>query len=288
LAVDQRFSKGHAVSSDAEVTVPPLFFVIGPLRTGTSLLARCLDDHPRAICLCESEINRALFTDYYVELHCMRMAAHGLTLDESIARLDRKKQEDLGGWKRWFGEVAPRLSEIYGKPDFAILGDKSPDFFRSPSLVRHLAENYPLIYTSRDPRAIFKSIEFQEDASPEDKAERWGGLIQNYRAWKPYLDSSNVHVVRYEDLVTSPVRTMHRVYEFLGLAPSLRFLEWFRRPFPERFLWSTAVDLESGMRKEFDASRLDSWRNALSEAQVQHVRESPEAVEFMRRFGYES
>src|SRR6478736_10204669 len=113
---------------DGELPLPRMFFVIGPLRTGTSLLSRCIDDHPRAICLCESEINRALFTDYYVELHCMRMAAHGLTLDETIARLDRKKQEDLESWKRWFSEVAPRFSELYGKPDSAILGDKSPDF----------------------------------------------------------------------------------------------------------------------------------------------------------------
>ena len=34
------------------------FFIIGPLRTGSSLMARCIDDHPGSICLCESEINR--------------------------------------------------------------------------------------------------------------------------------------------------------------------------------------------------------------------------------------
>ncbi len=75
-----------------------LFFAVGPLRTGSSLMARCIDDHPAAICLCESEINRALFKEYYLELHCERMVSHGLTLQEAIRFVDRKKQDDIPTW----------------------------------------------------------------------------------------------------------------------------------------------------------------------------------------------
>ena len=200
------------------------------------------------------------------------MLAHGLTLEESIAYLDRKKQDDIESWEQWFVEVTPRVSELYGKPRPALLGDKSPDFFRAPQLVEHLASKYPLIYTTRDPRAIFRSIDCQLDASPEDKIERWDSLIQNYNVWKPYLDGSNVLIIRYEDLITSSVKTMQSVYAHLGLPDSLRFLEWFPRPFPQRFLWTTAVDLETGMRKAFDSSRLESWKATLSEAQLSQIR----------------
>jgi hypothetical protein len=262
-----------------------MFFVVGPLRTGTSLLARCIDDHPSAICLCESEINRALFRDYAVQLYCQRMLAHGLTLEESIAYLDRKKQDDIETWEQWFSEVRPRLAELYGKPCL-LLGDKSPDFFRSSQLVEHLASKYPLVYTTRDPRAIFRSIDSQPDASPEDKKERWDSLIQNYNIWKPYLGCSNVLITRYEDLITSSVKTMQSVYAHLGLPDSLRFLEWFQRPFPQRFLWSTAVDLDTGMRKSFDSGRVESWKTTLSDAQISQVRSDVAVAEFMDRFGY--
>ncbi len=68
-----------------------LFFVVGPLRTGASLLSRRLDDHADAVCLCESEINRALFRDSIVAHHRQRMNAHGMSTEEAIAYLDRKR-----------------------------------------------------------------------------------------------------------------------------------------------------------------------------------------------------
>ena len=107
-----------------------LFFAVGPLRTGSSLMARCIDDHPAAICLCESEINRALFKDYFLELHCERMVSHGLTLQESVNLLDRKKQEDIPSWLKWYSEVAVRLSVLYGKRYLPVFGEKSPDLLQ--------------------------------------------------------------------------------------------------------------------------------------------------------------
>jgi hypothetical protein len=263
-----------------------LFFVVGPLRTGTSLLARCLDDHPEAICLCESEINRALFRDYFVYHHGQRMCAHGFTPDEVTIFLDRKRQDDIESWEKWYGEVAPRLSELYAKPHVRALGDKSPDFYQNPGLIQHLATHYPLIYTVRDPRAILKSIESQADATPEEKRERWTSLAQNYAAWKPYLEAPNLLVVRYEDLVRTPESIMRAVYSHLGLPYSARFLETFERPFPYRFLWTTAIDWETGIGKDFDPNRISSWRRSLTAQQLSRVYWDATVLEFLERFGY--
>jgi hypothetical protein len=264
-----------------------LFFVVGPLRTGSSLMARCIDDHPAAICLCESEINRALFNDYFLELHCERMMGHGLALSEVIRYLDRKKQDDIASWLDWYSDISPRLAALYGKHYVPIFGEKSPNLFEAPRLVAHVAENYPLIYTVRDPRAILRSILVQDDTLLEDKADRWYALIQNYVAWKPYLDEVNLLVVRYEDLITAPTKTMESVYSHLNLPMSLRFLDQFPRLFPQRFLWETSVAAESGIRKDFDPSRINSWRRALTDEQLGLVYSNATLVEFMARFGYE-
>jgi|GEM_PF-1808956 len=265
---------------------PGLFFIIGPLRTGSSLLTRCIDDHPESICLCESEINRALFPGYVVLYHSWRMMAHGLKQSEAIGLLDRKKQDDIGSIIKWYSDVVPRLSDLYGKENVTKLGDKSPDLFRCPELVRYLSSNFPLIYTVRDPRAIFCSIEYQSNVSADEKKHRWESLVQNYLAWKPHLTSPNMLILRYEDLIVDPPMTMEAVYNHLGLRRSRRFLMPFQRAYPERFLWATAVDWETGIRKEFDPNRITSWKTKLTADQLNCIHSDEIVLEFMERFDY--
>ena len=81
---------------------------------------------------------------------------------------------------------------------------------------------------------------------------------------------------------------MRSVYAHLGLAYSARFLGKFRRSFPERFLWTTVVDSETGARKEFESSRISSWMSKLDEEQLGRVYSNATIVEFMKRFGYET
>ncbi|WP_422923761.1 sulfotransferase family protein [Singulisphaera sp. PoT] len=262
------------------------FFIVGPLRTGSSLLTRCIDDHPDAICLCESEINRALYPEYVLQYHTWRMMAHGVKQSDAIALLDGKKQDDVGSLMRWYRDVLPKLCHLYGKEGVSVLGDKSPDLFRNSPLIRHFSANYPLIYTVRDPRAILSSILAQDDATPEDKQERWENLALNYLAWKPYLSESNMLIVRYEDLIVDPIETMQGVYKHLGLRPSRRFMMPFQRSYPERFLWITAIDWETGVMRDFDATKMTSWRNKLSQEHLDQVHTSEVVREFMDRFHY--
>ena len=96
---------------------PNLFFIIGPLRTGSSLMSRCLDDHPQAICLCEAEINRALFQDYFVALHFRRMSRHGLAPDNIAELLNGRKQDDFSSLIGWYADSQQHFSRLYNKPE---------------------------------------------------------------------------------------------------------------------------------------------------------------------------
>lgn len=262
------------------------FFIVGPLRTGSSLITRCLDDHEEAICLCESEIARALFRDYFLRLHFRRMETHGLSIQQTVDLLDRRKQDDPISLMSWYASSLELLSTLHQKPSVIAYGDKSPDFFRYKQLVSFLADNHRLIYTVRDPRAIYRSITSQTDASPAEKEERWGDLVRNFLVWEPYLDRDSVHCVRYEDLVANPAESMATVYRHVGLAPSTRFLTPFPRRFPRRFLWKTAVDWETGIRREFDVTRLDWWQSELTRSDLRTIDETEHVPRFMKRFGY--
>jgi Sulfotransferase family len=262
------------------------FFIIGPLRTGSSLMARCIDDHPEAMCLCESEINRALFKFYYTRLHAERMEGHGFAVSEVVSLLDSRKQDDISTLMSWYRDVRPRIAALWGKRADMPLGDKSPDFFESPAIVEHLAANHRLIYTVRDPRAIFLSVDSQTNVSPRLKQIRWDCLAGNYVAWRPFLHQKNVLFVRFEDFVAQPEATMKAVYAHLELPYSSRFLEPFARPCPRRFLWTTAIDWATGAKKDFDVNRTDEWKGRLTVEQLRFVVSTPHVREFMLRFGY--
>ncbi|PEQ13900.1 hypothetical protein B2G71_06255 [Novosphingobium sp. PC22D] len=262
-----------------------LFFIVGPLRTGSSLLSRCIDDHPQAICLCESEINRALFAPYYLKLHAERMVGHGAGFDEIMRLLDRKEQNSLEHWLRWHVEAMRVFQRKYAKPKVLAFGDKSPDYFAAPPLVDLIANRTRAIYTTRNPRAILRSI-WRQDVPEKEKEQRWRFLKDNIRAWTPHWDRANVLISRYEDLVTDPVPAMARVYEFLGLEPSTRFLEPFERLHPRRFLWDTAIDWKTGAFKDFDPRRAVIADEDLTEEQRDRVYCDPLIVGFMERFGY--
>ena len=263
------------------------YFLVGPLRTGSSLLTRCIDDHPEAICLCESEINRALFRDYLLAYHCRRMNEHGIATEEALDLLEGRRQEDPASLIAWFEAARPRLAWAHGKPDHVLLGDKSPDFYRSPDLVKYLVRHHTLIYTTRDPRAIYASIYLDPEATPEAKAERWASLTDNFAVWSPYLEDRNILIVRYEDLIRMPRAIMNRVYRHLELPSSDRFLSPFPRLFPYRFLWNTAIDWETGIRKDFDLNRINSWAERLTADQIAACRSTQAIRHFMVRFGYD-
>lgn len=265
---------------------PQLFFLIGPLRTGSSLMSRCIDDHLQAICLCESEINRTLFPGHFLSLHLQRMKNHGLYADEVIALLDRKKQCDEKSLINWYYAASAMFSILYDKQNIQAFGDKSPDFYRSCELVKYFAPHYPLIYTVRDPRAILSSIMRQKDASDEDKEERWQNFINNFLAWENYLEFKNVLVVKFEDLILEPTKIITKVYHHIGLEYSPRFCEDFNRKFPQRFLWQTIVDYNNGMIKKFDSSKIRDWETHLTPQQLEKIYSSEEVSRFMNKFNY--
>lgn len=262
------------------------FTLVGPLRTGSSLLARCLDDHPGLFCLCESEINRALFGEYFIQLHFQRMRRHGLGPLEITRLLNRRRQESIDDYEGWHRDVVPILSKRYGKTGVSGIGDKSPDFYRTPRLARHVLENHRLIYTIRDPRAVYRSIQ-ADRTSDEEKENRWKSFLDNVRFWERDLQHDNVRVVRYEDLVESPDEVMHAVCSHIGIPFSSGFRDSFPRMFPERFLWKGATE-EAHQGVRFDRGKKARWKAELAEGEIQRLEKIPEVETVLHTFDYPS
>lgn len=260
-------------------------FIVGPLRTGSSLTARCLDDHPRAICLCESEVSHALFAPYQTRLHFDRMEAHGLGPREIVGLLDGKRQDAPEDLLRWYDDALPILTGRLGKPDPLVLADKSPDLDVAAAAVAPVAERFRLVYTVRDPRAVLRSI-WRDNEPESEKLARWRAFKRNITSWRPYWDAPNLLVSRYEDLVRTPEVAMRALYAHCGLSYSERFMEGFERLFPRRFLWQTAIDWETGVRRAFDPAKAEVSDADLGETERALLAGDAQVAEFMERFGY--
>ncbi|MCB2066173.1 MAG: sulfotransferase [Erythrobacter sp.] len=260
-------------------------FIVGPLRTGSSLTARCLDDHPQAICLCESEVSRALFAPFATRLHFDRMEAHGLGPREIMGLLDGKLQGSVDDLLRWYGDVLPILEGRLGKHGAAVLGDKSPDLDLAPATVALVAERFRLVYTVRDPRAILRSI-WRDDEPESEKLARWHSFKRNVASWMPFWDRPNLLVSRYEDLVRTPEAAMHSIYAHCGLAYSDRYMQGFERLFPRRFLWTTAIDWETGVRRQFNPARAEVSDADLGDVERSLLAGDRQVAMFRERFGY--
>lgn len=262
-----------------------LVFIVGPLRTGSSLTSRCLDDHPRAICLCESEISHALFPPFKTRLHFDRMEAHGLGPREIVGLLDGKRQGVVPDMVRWYADALPILKHRLATPQPLVLADKSPDLDVAPGAVEAIAPRYHLVYTVRNPRAILRSI-WRDDTPESEKLKRWAAFKRNVSNWAPHWDRPNLLVSRYEDLVRTPEAAMRAIYSHCGLEWSDRFMDGFERLFPRRFLWTTAIDWETGVRRAFDPAKAEVRDEDLGDVERGLLKGDAQVAAFCERFGY--
>jgi len=214
------------------------------------------------------------------------MRHHGLEPEEIMQLLDGKQHYNTAAYEFWHRQVFALLKMRYEKPDARALGDKSPDFYRSPVLVGHLLASHRLIYTARDPRAIYRSIQADKTCDTE-KRSRWGAFLKNAEVWKPHLGEAALLAVRYEDLVADPVSVMAVIHRHLNLGDSRAFLNPGPRKYARRFLWKTNVDMATGEVRAINPAAAGRWKTELSREEIARIEADPIVREYCEHFGYE-
>lgn len=222
------------------------FFIIGPARSGTTLLARLVRLHP--------------------EVHCS-WQAHFFTSPPLLSAL--VSQPEVHRWlthssNRWNRGDDPSACIMRVVADFmlereaaahgaSIVGDKSPNNQVKGAAVENLQAVYPdarLIMILRDPRDTLLSHrfhafldsphslsrkdlhtreDFRQDPSPylarkrslfidaelRADAKHWGESVQATMQLGQELYGERFCTVRFEDLLTDPVGQVGSIWEFL-------------------------------------------------------------------------
>jgi len=279
---------------------PEAIFIVGVSRSGTTLMRRILDRHPR--------VGIATENHYLGHLLAWEGARHyfrrvgDLREDGAVRRLvyliysgelqRRSRLRELSPYWRWLTERVPRADieayllasdrtergifqaflRIYAdRRGKAIMGEKTPAHLAYAETLLEWFPDARIVHCMRDPRAIHVS-ELRRRAEnaagvPYRQLVRAPVLLESFVllqvvwAWAAAVGrhrtlvhrySDRYRLLRFEDLVAEPERTLADLCGFLGIAFEPRMLE-------QRVTSKGALEGAAG----FDAGAADRWRGAI-------------------------
>jgi hypothetical protein len=197
-----------------------LIFVIGPPRSGTTLLQRMLGSHS------------AIFT--HPEPHIITPLAHlgyfdnvdrapydhinaAEAIREFVADLPRGEEDYLDACRAYTDVLYGRMLETSGKQ---MLLDKTPAYALVLGFLSRVYPRARYIVLTRHPLAVLSSYAESFFEGDYDSAVGFNDILGRYvPAMAEFLRQKEVefHHVRYEDLVSEPETHLAAIFSFLGL-----------------------------------------------------------------------
>ncbi|MGA2232109.1 MAG: sulfotransferase [Tepidisphaeraceae bacterium] len=251
------------------------FFIVGHVRSGTTLTAAILDRHSKIAVPPETHF----FTQVCQDMRADQTADRQFMVDRFF---DRRRVRDLGlhrdellqrletvepTWANLFLEALKLYAQRRGK---AIIGEKTPDHSRHASQLLGLFPASHLIWVIRDGRDAVLSlmnVPWKKHSHLALHALNWQSTITRMLACERQFPGRILRV-RFEDLVTSPQAEATRLCDFLGVDFEPRQLD----PSMETGVvpaWE--MDWKGKVFEPPDASRIGTARRDFDEKSLQLV-----------------
>jgi hypothetical protein len=270
------------------------FFCTGAAKSGTTLLARVLDQNPDIACLWESYAFMPRSSASIFNPASNSWKRHGFAREDvqrwaSIwnsqprALLRRALNRFIGPQflvGSSFRQTMPEaLVDFARRCNATVVGDKWPWYVDYLDRVLEVFPDAKLIYNTRDPRGLWNSAQrFKGRNRGDELLER---MLHQARRMMPYLQRENSITIRYEDLVNRPEETSRRLHAFLGSKFSPRCLSYDRNadPYPDRWHWIPEAS------QQFDPWHAVKWKEQMDPRDIARVTEL--ARWFIQEYGYE-
>lgn len=224
------------------------FFIVGPVRSGTTLLRLLVGHHPE-ICQCEE-------MDYVTPF--LAIHPNGVPMEEYLHELSVDRGFRLSGYR-----VDDRLSFMQLVQGFLEQRQKMDGRRLVGATVHHhyslLPKVWPearFIFVSRDPRDVTRSCMVMGwGGTAWHAAKTWSDAQNEWEGLRALVPAQRLHEVRFDELLSEPERVLSELTSFLGVpyVATMQDIEkdtTYRRPSP---------------------SEAQSWRTQASEREIQEV-----------------
>jgi hypothetical protein len=273
---------------------PAFFFCIGAAKSGTTLLARVLDQHPDIACIWESyafhpRSKASLFNPAsaswrkhgFNKADVQRWAAIWRTEPRAfIRRILRKLTGRTFLATSCFRQTMPEaLGDFARRCGASVVGDKWPQYIYYLGEILSVFPKAKLIYNVRDPRGVWNSGQrFQDRMQGDHFMSR---MLEADSRVDTYLRRTDSLTIRYEDLLLRPKKTSRELYTFLECDFSTEYLSYNPAddPYPQRWTWIPEAT------NPIDRRHADKWRRQLSARTIAKV--TDRASWFIEKYGYE-
>jgi tetratricopeptide (TPR) repeat protein len=202
---------------------PRPLFIVGMLRSGTTLLERMLASHPQAMGLGETS---------WLDLTVARAVAEtSLPYPACVVHLQDSSVDDLR-------EDYLRHWPKYRKSAVLYMVDKNPLNFMHLGLVSRIFPEAKILHCRRDARDASLSVYFQNFANSQnnyaydltDIAHFHNGYARMMQHWERILPRGMLHEIRYEDLVADQETQTRALLKELELPWDERCLRFDAQP----------------------------------------------------------
>ncbi|MEA5497928.1 tetratricopeptide repeat-containing sulfotransferase family protein [Limnoraphis robusta] len=240
-----------------DIKVKNPIFVVGCGHSGTSLMLALLGSHPSVYPI-----------PYESAIFLQSMSK----IEETMRGWDEKCLAEQK--KRWIEKTPPHIFQI-GK------------FLK-------IRPHSQFILMLRDGRDVVCSLKHRPDSNYQKLMERIERWIYDNLAAVPYWDHPQVHVVKYEDLVTHPQQTLKKVFDFLGEEYNDKILEFYkteRRWYSLEVVKPEAIDSVTAHKQhrnwQINQPLFDGrgrWREEMTEGEK--IIFKKKAQQYLVKFGY--
>jgi Sulfotransferase family len=270
---------------------PRPLFIFGCPRSGTSLLSRMLDAHPRIAIPYESHLYneiyplvqhrgdlgdlavRARLVDMILRTEYLKFWTPRPSAAETIAAIRRP------GFHGIFEALLRAWTARRGK---ARWGEKTP---QHALCWRTLVEGFPdlqIIHLVRDGRDVALSYRAAHFGPKHvyHLAQRWARYVKAAEEAGVALGDRAFLMVRYEDLITAPEPELRRICAFLGEEFTPAMLSYYRGDTP----YPTDDRNSENLRRPVLSDNAGKWRTAMSPREIR-IFEALAGAE-LERYGY--
>lgn len=236
------FEQADATIDTEKTQITPIF-IVGVVRSGTTLVERILGQNPHVFNAGEQDGMDMVASHYHRQVKNSRVAK------------PRDAEPEL--WDKLREMYLEKLPEI-SKPIFT---DKLPHNFRQVGLILKLFPEARIIQMHRAQRDVCMSIYSHPFSFGHNYATHWPDMMhfhdeaERIMSYWSGLNSPRVMDLNYEDLVQNPEVHAKQVVEFCGFDWDESYLD-FHQSVNQSFTFS-----EMQVRQPIADKRIDRWRH---------------------------